>query len=297
MPGGLWLLSFLLVPALLVGCSKKNDESRGPSAATGPTSITGTATGANFILTITINPNAIPPGGTAGITVNATTVNGAPLANRDVQMTTGAGTLSKVSGKTDAAGKFVTSITMTDPRVTGAVQITATVMALTATAILNVVEPGVLTVIPATATLAPGQQQFFNCAGGVPPFRWEVSGGTLDTLAGPTVLFTAGNQLGTFTLKCTDAAGNVASATITISTVRLEVVPSSATLAPGQSQIFQARGGVGPFTWSFPAGAGTLSTTSGPTTTLTAAATPGTFTLLLTDGTGATASAAVTIRR
>lgn len=292
MVGRVALLSLLLMPALLLGC-KGNSKTKGPSAVTGPTSITGTATGANFVLTITINPNAIPPGGTAGITVTATTFNGAPLANRDVVMGTTAGTLSKVSGKTDAAGKFVTSITMTDPRVTGTVQITATAMALTVEAILNVIQPGELKVFPESATLAPGQQQIFNCAGGVPPFRWEPSGGTVNVSTGPTVTYTAGSQLGTFTLKCTDSAGNVAGATITISTTALNILPGDVTLRPGQVQVFQVTGGVPPYTWT--ATGGTPTTGAGDTFTYTAGSTPGVFNVTVRDSTGQFKSVKVTI--
>lgn len=292
-PGATLLLSFLLVPALLVGCTK-NDKSKGPGAGS---SITGTATNGLFSLTVNPNPNNTNKGGSVGITVLAQTLNGAPLANRNVQMATSGGTLASVAGSTDAAGKFVTTLAIPpDYNGPNPVEVSATVDGLTAKANVFVNDLGPLTVVPATATLAPSATQVFNCVGGVPPYRWEPSGGTLNTSAGPAVTFTAGNQLGVFDLKCRDSAGNAASARITIQpATALAVTPSAVTLAPGQTQVFQASGGVPPYTWSFPSGAGTLSTTTGPTTTLTAGTTLGTFTLILTDSTGATRQATITI--
>lgn len=293
------LVGLLLLPLLLAACS----DNKGPAGPTFGTSVTGTASNGQFVLTVNINPNNVEPGQRAGITVRATTVNGAPLEGREVQLSTTHGVLDRVAGVTDAAGRFVAFITIPAPaggntpgNIPSQVTITATVDGLQAQGVLNVALPGALQVIPGTATLAPGARQFFNCVGGVPPYRWEPSGGTLDVSTGPTVRFTAGTALGQFTLKCTDSAGNAAAATITIATERLSVVPGSVTLNPGQTQVFQAAGGVAPFTWSFPAGAGTLSSTTGPSIALTAGTTAGTFTLILTDATGQTASASVTIQ-
>jgi len=283
------------MPALLLGC-KGNTKTKGPGFGS---SITGTATNGLFSLTVNPNPNNTNKGGSVGITVLAQTLNGAPLANRNVQMATSGGTLSSVAGSTDAAGKFVTTLSI-PPDYAGPnpVAVSATVDGLTATGNVFINDLGLLTVVPATATMAPGATQFFNCVGGVPPYRWEPSGGTVNRPNEPSVIFTAGSVTGTFVLKCTDSAGNAAQATITITTAvgdALTVTPTGVILAPGQTQIFQASGGTPPYTWSFPAGAGSLSTTTGPTTTLTAAATPGTFGLLLTDSQGRTALAAVQI--
>jgi len=295
---GIALFSLLLIPALLVGCKNKgSDGSKGPS---GGATITGTAQNGVFRLSVNINPNTIPPGGSAGITVLATTLNGAPLDNRPVQMATSGGTLNPVAGKTDSAGKFVTSISIEDTFAGGpSVEVSAIVDGLTAKATLFINVPGTLSIDPkGPLFLAPGDTQFLNCVGGVDPVRWEPSGGTLNRLNERSVIFTAGSLTGIFFVKCTDAANNSASVEINIGTAQtlLTIAPTSVSLRPGQTQIFQATGGRPPYTWSFPATAGTLSTTTGPTTTLTAGTTEGTFTLLLTDSVGATKSAAVNIR-
>ncbi len=295
---GALLVSLLFIPALLVGC--KNKGSDGPKGPGQGATITGTAQNGIFRLSVNINPNTIPPGGSAGITVLATTLNGAPLDNRPVQMATSGGTLNPVAGKTDSAGKFVTSISIEETFAAGqSVEVSAIVDGLTAKATLFINVPGTLSIDPpGPLTLAPGDRQFLNCVGGVDPVRWEPSGGELNRLNERSVIFTAGSLTGTFFVKCTDAANNSASVQITIGTTQtlLTITPAAATLRPGQTQIFQATGGRPPYTWSFPFTAGTLSTTTGPTTTLTAGTTEGTFTLLLTDSVGATKSAAVTIK-
>lgn len=297
------LLGVLLLPVLLVACSD-NKSNKGPRFGA---AITGTSTGGAFLITITINPNNVEPGQQAGITVVVATFNGAPIAGRPVQLSTSGGRLSTVSGTTDPAGKFVAFITVDAPgggntpgNIPATVTITATVDGLSASAILTIGAPAGLSITPGgPVTLSPGQAQTFTAAGGIEPYRWTATGGTLNTCCVPTVTYTAGTAVGNFSITVTDARGNSASATIVISgTVAgaLTVSPASVTLSPGQAQIFQASGGVPGYRWSFPGNAGTLSTTSGPTTTLTAGTTSGTFNLLLTDSLGQAVSAAVTIQ-
>jgi len=291
---GIALFSLLLIPALLVGC--KNKGSDGPKGPATGAAITGTAQNGFLRLSVNINPNRVAPGGSAGITVLATTINGAPLEGQNVQMATSGGTLESVAGKTDAAGKFVTSISIPETFGGSSVIVSAIVQGLTASATLNINVPGTLSIDPAgPLTLAPGDRQFLNCVGGVDPVRWEPSGGTLNRLDERSVIFTAGSLTGTFFVKCTDAANNSASVQITISTeqTKLTITPASATLRPGQTQTFQASGGRPGYTWSITSSTGTLNTTTGPTVIVTAGSISGTLTV--TDSVGATAQAKITI--
>jgi len=294
---GIALFSLLLIPALLVGCKNKgSDGSKGPS--TGAT-ITGTAQNGVFRLSVNINPNTIPPGGSAGITVLATTVNGAPLDGQNVQMATSGGTIDPVAGKTDAAGKFVTKISIEETFKGLSVDVSAIVQGLTAKATLFINEPGALKIDPGPKiTLAPGDSVNLTCVGGVEPVRWEATGGTLNRHNERTVIYTAGSLTGTFFAKCTDAGNNSASVEIIISLTAggLTINPSSdQSLRPGQTIVFQATGGRPPYSWSFPAEGGSLSSTTGATITLTAGSTKGDFFLLLTDSAGGTKSVKITI--
>ncbi len=287
------LASLFFIPALLLGCTK-NSGSKGP---TGPNAaVTGTASNGLATASINFNPNTVAPGGNAGITLLLTTLSGAPIADQSVQWSTTGGTLATVSGKTDAAGKAVNNISIPETSTSSSEVATAVVANLTVKGTLFIGVPGTLKIDPpGPLTLAPGDTQFLNCVGGVDPVRWEPSGGTLNRTNDRSVIFTAGSLTGTFFEKCTDAANNSASVSITIGTAQtlLTVTPTSVTLSPNQTQNFTASGGRPPYTWSFPAGA--IVITSPSSITLTAGTTSGTFTLILTDSVGATASAAVTI--
>ncbi len=287
------LVSWLLLPALLAACSSQSG-SKGPTFGAG---ITGTATNGLFSLTVNINPNTVGRGGSAGITVVAQTPNGIPLKGKSVQMSTSGGILSSVAGTTDAAGKFVTSISIPEDfdSSVASVDVSATVDGLTAKATLNIGSLGVLAIVPTSATLAPGATQFFNCTGGVPPYKWEASGGTINISSGPSVIYTAGNQFGTFTLKCTDAAGTAVGAQITITNQALQapvIAPTSAQLRPNQTQTFTVTGGTPPYSWS--ATGGTLNTTAGTSVVYTAG-NLGQGLVCVTDGAGKQACATITI--
>lgn len=78
----------------------------------------------------------------------------------------------------------------------------------------------------------------------------------------------------------------------------LAVSPSSRTVSPGSSATFTASGGSSPYSWSLSTTSyGTLSTTTGASTTFTATSGSGsrTLTLTVTDADSETASASITI--
>lgn len=291
------LLSLLLLaPVLLVACSD-NEGRKGPSLGAG---ITGVSTSGDFQVVITLNPNSINKGQTVGITVTTQTARGVPVAGRRVNLTTTGGTLASVFGTTDPAGKFVTSLRV-PPEYAGSNPITvgATADGVTATAQVLINDLGTLRIVPAgPVTLAPGDQQTFNCVGGVPPYRWEPSGGSLNTATSSQTIFTAGSAVGTFFLKCADSAGNSASVQINISLGAggLTITPSgSVSLFPGQTQIFRASGGRRPYSWTATGG---TPTSAGDVDqfTYTAGSSGGTFTVSLRDATGQTLVVSITIQ-
>ena len=293
--GAIYLLLLLLVPILIVACSEQKHN--GP---TFPASTTGISTNGLLTLILSVNPNNINKGGTAGITVTTQTPNGASVPNKKVNLSTTGGTLAAVFGVTDAGGKFATSLRVPQDY-NGPSPITVTAASDSASTSVDVFlnDLGLLRIDPpGPLTMAPGDRQFLNCVGGVPPYRWEPSGGSLNRTNEPSVIFTAGSAVGTFFVKCSDSAGNSASVQITISLTSsgLTITPTSASLRPGQSQTFQASGGRPGYTWSISPAAGTLNTTIGPTTILTAGLADGTFDLTLRDSNGSTVTASVTIR-
>lgn len=85
-----------------------------------------------------------------------------------------------------------------------------------------VVEFTEVEILPDTATLVTGQEQVFAVTGGVPPYSCTASGGTITpniiTERGGTFTFSAGDVLLStqFTIVCTDQAGQVATASITV---------------------------------------------------------------------------------
>jgi len=291
--GVICLLLLLLVPILIVACSEQKHN--GP---TYPASVTGVSTNGQLTLILTINPNNINKGDTAGITVTTQTPNGVAVPGKKVNLSTTGGTLAAVFGVTDAGGKFATSLHVPQDY-NGPSPITVTAASDSASASVNVFlnDLGLLRIDPAgPLTLAPGDRQTLTCVGGVPPYRWEVSGGTLNRHNEPTVIFTAGSSVGTFFVKCTDSAGNSASVQITIKLDAggLTITPSgTVNLIPGQSQIFRASGGRPSYTWT--ATGGTPTSGSGDQFTYTAGATPGEFTVSLRDSTGQTIAVKVTI--
>jgi Calx-beta domain len=109
---GFWCLAVVLLAGLLSQACSDNEGPAGPTFGSGQTGTADTA--ADIRVQVAVNPNTIRLGQRAGITVLATNTNGRPLQGRHVQVSTTVGRLDRVDGFTDAAGKFVTFLTITD---------------------------------------------------------------------------------------------------------------------------------------------------------------------------------------
>jgi hypothetical protein len=109
---GFWCLAVVLLAGLLSQACSDNKGPAGPTLGAGQTGTADTA--ADIRVQVAVNPNTIRLGQRAGITVLATNTNGRPLQGRHVQVSTTVGRLDRVDGFTDAAGKFVTFLTITD---------------------------------------------------------------------------------------------------------------------------------------------------------------------------------------
>jgi hypothetical protein len=99
------------------------------------------------------------------------------------------------------------------PNVTDQVQVTDSMLNV-ATATV-VVSAGV-TIMPPGITLAPGNMQQFTAAGGTPPYSWSLvmntSGGNISAAG----LYTAGNTIGSDTVRVADSANNFLTVPVTV---------------------------------------------------------------------------------
>jgi hypothetical protein len=108
-----------------------------------------------------------------------------------------------------------------------------------------------------------------------------------------------GALMGTHAFGIIDAAGNAVTATVNVEFTELEIMPATANLVTGQTQVFALTGGVPPYTCT-PSG-GTLAPTtileSGGQTLFTAGpvVTETTFTIVCSDQSGQVATAEVTV--
>ena len=107
----------------------------------------------------------------------------------------------------------------------------------------------------------------FSATGGTPTYTYFASAGTINGSG----LFTAPETAETVTVYVNDLAGNTASATVTVTTSSgsgsLTLTPSATSITPGQTVTFTASGGSGTYDYWIVTGAGTLSGTSGTSTT------------------------------
>ena len=302
--------------------------------------VTGTPTTAGtFDFTITLTDNA---NGSVSVRFSLTTTPGGPLGIVTASLPGGTAgapysqTLQAVGGvppyqwavttgslpnglKLDAA----TGVISGAPLTAATTQFTVTVTDHAATPgtarqplSISVVAPAALTI--STASLPGGTQgapysQKLAATGGVPPYHWSVSAGTLP--AGLNLGTDSGIIDGTpyvegsstFTIQATDsAAGTTAKTTraFGIAITKLtQVSVSSGVLAAGTvntpySQVLQANGGATPYSWSVIAGSlppGLLLSGAGTISGVPTAAAPFGFTAQVVDAAGGSAIGAISL--
>ena len=282
--------------------------------ATSITDPTKTATATVSVtapIRVTISPaNITLQVGTTGLFI-ATVANDA--ANAGVTWTASAGSLSQMQTANGAP------TTYTVPGTAGTATITATSVsnpAVSATATVTIstqVQPISVTVIPTTATLAPGGATTFaaivssdSANAGV---TWTATGGSFSqtqTANGASTTYTAPGSLGTLTVTATSVSNPSATATATVTVsaqvqpISITIAPATASLAPGGTTSFTATvandsadAGV---TWT--ATDGTFSPTqtdSGTAATYTAPSSTGTITVTATSVTDPTKSDTATV--
>ena len=189
----------------------------------------------------------------------------------------GTGTINSSSGVYTAPVSFGTAIV----RVTDSLGATAD-----ATVTIN----NALTISPTTQTTLINSSITFSQAGGVSPFTFSIISGT-GSIDANTGIFTAPAANGSAGVRVTDAVGNTANATVTVTTA-LVLSPASVTLAVNNTTTFTGVGGTPPFTYAVASGTGSINASTG---VYTAPAASGSATIRVTDSLGATDVSSVTI--
>lgn len=163
----------------------------------------------------------------------------------------------------------------------------------------TVIAAPLLKIAPSSLTAVPNTNYTFIASGGVPPYAFAASAGTISS-SGAKGDFGVPSTTGTDTVTVTDSLGSTASATIDVvssSTTggTLVLSPHSAAMNPGDSYAFCATGGSGSYTVSMAktSGSGTVSV-NGNTVSYTAPVSAGSYTIDLSDG-AKTTTASVTV--
>ena len=84
------------------------------------------------------------------------------------------------------------------------------------TGLYGFVSTSPLSISPDKVFLKTGDIQQFKATGGVEPYKWTATGGSLDTDTGPTVTYTAGDVEGEYYVTVTDAQSQEATAIVNI---------------------------------------------------------------------------------
>ncbi|MBI5184249.1 MAG: Ig-like domain-containing protein [Nitrospinae bacterium] len=108
----------------------------------------------------------------------------------------------------------------------------------------------VVKVQPSILTITRGGTQTFTATGGTGTYFWTSSDVSLGNIIFNTGRFTALNTEGTLTINVEDSAGNKGSGSVTIIGTSVTVIPSTITVARGNTQQFSATGGTGTYFWT-----------------------------------------------
>ncbi|MCM2280035.1 MAG: hypothetical protein NDJ89_18330 [Oligoflexia bacterium] len=145
-----------------------------------------------------------------------------------------------------------------------------------------------IAISPEAVTLAVDNSANFSASGGVAPYVYSASAGSIDASTGS---FTAPAATGTVTVTVTDARGHSAQATVTVNPA-LAIAPATETLVVGGSRNFSASGGLPPYTFAVLSGGGAVNSSTGA---YSASASPGTAIVRVQDALGNSSDASVTL--
>ena len=278
-------------------------------------------------VTLTVTGGTGGGGGTLGITTTSLP-NGAAGAAYSQQLAASGGTLpykwsvqNSITGIVDGLQVGTTGLIYGNPTAPGTfnipIQVTdsGTPPATTNKTLPLIVSQATLAIT--TTTLPAGiTNVFYNqtvqVIGGVTPYTWSVVSGSLPAglaLSATTGAITGGpNAAGAsnFTIQVADSSAPPATAkqALSIAVTSLTTVSFAAQTLPGgtvntpYSQILQGSGGAQPYSFKVAAGAlppGLLLSTSGTLSGIPTLASPFTFTAQLTDASGATLRAPITL--
>jgi hypothetical protein len=205
-------------------------------------------------VSVSANPTVVAPRGTSTITAAVRLNTGSPAPNgTSVSFVVSCGSITPFAQTTNG----VATATFTAPVTTGTCNVTATASGVPGRTTIVVTAP--LAVLPSAQTIngAPGGNATFKIEGGVPPYSVFSS----NSLFAPapdsgiseggrftvTVLPNTPTTSVSYTIR--DSVGTSAPATLNIvyNLTEFYVLPSSATIAVGDSLTFRIFGGVLPF--------------------------------------------------
>ncbi|MCT4640889.1 MAG: hypothetical protein N4A33_01240, partial [Bacteriovoracaceae bacterium] len=147
-----------------------------------------------------------------------------------------------------------------------------------------------MAVNPSNKFLFTGESVQFNATGGTPVYTYSMESGVGSVT--PTGFYTAPFFAGTAVIKATDAKGESAFATVTVSTP-LAISPVSSTIGEGDTINYSAAGGIPPFEYSIVAGSGSIGTSDGVFDAT--GVSNGSSVVQVRDSSGSTAYASVTV--
>ncbi|MCM2277184.1 MAG: hypothetical protein NDJ89_03845 [Oligoflexia bacterium] len=252
-----------------------------PGSAGGPYTVTVTdAEGATSSAEVTVNPSLsfILPNVTlaVGDTFDFSTIVSGGSGGISYSAPSSHGTFAGAS-YTAPASPGIYTITARDSQLPSPNTAQATV----------IVNPA-LSVSPATLTLAAGNTHSFSASGGVPPYSYSTSSGSIHTTSGA---FISPASAGTVTVTVRDARLHEANATVTVNAA-VAISHPTRTIVAGGSFDFDASGGVPPYTFSVASGGGSVVSSSG---VYAAGGATGTATVRVSDSLGNSSDALVTI--
>lgn len=222
-------------------------------------------------------------------------------------------TWSITSGSLPAGLALSAGVISGTPTASGAFSFTAQVVdsaaiAATASVSLNIAAaPAITTTVLAAGKVGVAYSQTLAASGGISPYTWSVSAGSLPggLSLSSGVISGMPTTIGTFsfTMKVTDSVGASATANLSIGITTAPVITTS-TLPAGEvsiaySQTLAVSGGVAPYTWSITTGALpaglSLAASTGVISGMPTASGSFTFTIQVADSQAATATANLSI--